>query len=1091
LAEEIARGGMGVIYRATDTVLGREVAVKVLSEKFGPDSGTARRFADEARITAQLQHPGIPPVHDLGTLPDGRPFLAMKLIKGQTLDQLLKGRADVATERGRFVAVFEQLCQALAYAHSHDVIHRDLKPANVMVGGFGEVQLMDWGLAKVLRQRPADTDDPEATTAQTQVHGHQDSHDLLTQAGSVLGTPAYMPPEQAIGAIDQIDARSDVFGLGGVLAAILTGRAPFQAETAESSRQLAARGKVEDCFARLDGCGADPELVALCKRCLSPEKTDRPAAAGAVATAVASLRAAADERARRAELDRVRVEGEKAAAEARSLERRRRRQLWLGASAALILAILAGLGAVLWVQHQANTDLEDKNQQLAAQQKEVEDRFELAQKAIGTFHTGVSEDALLKNPGLAELRKKLLQEAAGFYADLDKLLAGKTDPKSRRLLAAGYYQLADLTDKIGDKKDALAVHQKALLLRRELAALSGADVEAQLELARSLEAVGKILQATGDKAGALASFEKQRDLAGALENSSLTDAVRVALAQGHHNIGMVLSETGPPAEALAACEKALAIRQKLADANPADAKFQRDLAWSHNNIGLVLSETGRPLEALKAHDTALAIRQKLADGAPSVPDYQGELAKTYNNIGAVLMDRLHKPGEALTAFKKACDIQQRLADASPAVNQYQSDLARFHGNIGIVLTSAGGAAEALQEYEKAREIQQKLADASPAVIQFQTDLARTYNNMGTLLMNRLGKPAEALAAQKKALAIKQKLADASPNVPDLQADLARTHSNMGYVLSQTGKAAEALEAWQTALKIQEKLADTSPSVTQFQHDLAVTHHHIGVLCMTNLGKPAEALVAFQKARDIHQRLSDASPTIPGHKKQLADSYHIIGNVLVDTGRPAEALPAWEKARDILQKLADASPTVASYQSNLAATQIDLGRLHARLKQFREALAALDAGVVLWQKLADTSPMTTRWTGYLSNSHASRGWAHVRAGHPAEAAADLRRALDLWARVKAPDLDTWFERSRALALLSGLGKEAKSGVTAAEAATFSDQAVAALRDAIKAGWASPDELKETDFDSLRQRDDFQKLVKELEARAAKQHQAGQK
>jgi eukaryotic-like serine/threonine-protein kinase len=215
LGEEIARGGMGVVYRATDTTLGREVAVKVLQDKYGPESAAARRFADEARIAGQLQHPAIPPVHDLGTLPDGRPFLAMKLIKGATLDVLLEARPDPSAERGRFVAAFEQVCQALAYAHSHNVIHRDLKPANVMVGSFGEVQVMDWGLAKVLasRERKQPEEDAEATTGATQVDALRDLDGSFTQAGSVLGTPAFMPPEQAAGAIGKIDFRSDVFGL--------------------------------------------------------------------------------------------------------------------------------------------------------------------------------------------------------------------------------------------------------------------------------------------------------------------------------------------------------------------------------------------------------------------------------------------------------------------------------------------------------------------------------------------------------------------------------------------------------------------------------------------------------------------------------------------------------------------------------------------------------------------------------------------------------------------------------------------------------------------------------------------------------------
>jgi tetratricopeptide (TPR) repeat protein len=346
LGEVIARGGMGVIYRAIDTALSREVAVKALQDKFAPDSGTARRFAAETRITAQLQHPGIPPVHDLGTLPDGRPFLAMKLIKGQTLDELLRQRSEPAADRGRFVAVFEQVCQAVAYAHAHRVIHRDLKPANVMVGGFGEVQVMDWGLAKVLADQPgpAPTDgDPGETVAGTFIRG-SDADDVdgsQTQAGSILGTLAYMPPEQAGGEIAAVDRRSDVFGLGATLCEILTGHPPYRGPGTEATRLQAIRGQLGDAFARLDACGAEPELVALAKRCLA-DLPGRPADAAEVADAVARLRAAAEERARRAELDR-------AAAEVRVAEQRKRRRVWfalatallLGATASVVFAVLA------------------------------------------------------------------------------------------------------------------------------------------------------------------------------------------------------------------------------------------------------------------------------------------------------------------------------------------------------------------------------------------------------------------------------------------------------------------------------------------------------------------------------------------------------------------------------------------------------------------------------------------------------------------------------------------------------------------------------------------------------------------------------
>jgi formylglycine-generating enzyme required for sulfatase activity/tRNA A-37 threonylcarbamoyl transferase component Bud32 len=371
LGTEIARGGMGAVYRATDTAFGREVAVKVLLDRFGVGSGAARRFADEARITGQLQHPAIPPVHDLGTLTDGRPFLTMKLIKGDTLHDLLRARPNPSAERGRFVAVFEQVCQALAYAHAHGVIHRDLKPQNVMVGSYGEVQVMDWGLAKVLGTRRGPDESEDTGTA---IQSLRASDSAFTQAGSVLGTPAFMPPEQAIGAINKIDARSDVFGLGAILAVILTGKPPFVGTSVETTRLQAALGNVEECFARLEASGAEPELVALCKRCLSKRPDDRPKDADEVALSVAQLRAAADERARQAELDRVKAEGEKVAAELQAVEQRKRRWVQLVLAVVVSVALAgAGVATALVIEQRA----QDK---LSAEQKQSEERVAAEQK---------------------------------------------------------------------------------------------------------------------------------------------------------------------------------------------------------------------------------------------------------------------------------------------------------------------------------------------------------------------------------------------------------------------------------------------------------------------------------------------------------------------------------------------------------------------------------------------------------------------------------------------------------------------------------------------------------------------------------------
>ena len=212
LRELIARGGMGVVYAAEDEKLNRRVALKVL------DSGAAapelaQRLLREAKILAQLEHPGIVPVHDVGTLPDGRVFYTMKFVEGLRLDQHVR-QLDSLPERLR---LFLRICDAVAFAHARGVLHRDLKPANVMVGSFGEVLVMDWGLAKVLKEkgesnetvfapRNAQASEKEETQT-TEVTGH----------GTVLGTPGYMSPEQERGETENIDSRSDVFSLGALL----------------------------------------------------------------------------------------------------------------------------------------------------------------------------------------------------------------------------------------------------------------------------------------------------------------------------------------------------------------------------------------------------------------------------------------------------------------------------------------------------------------------------------------------------------------------------------------------------------------------------------------------------------------------------------------------------------------------------------------------------------------------------------------------------------------------------------------------------------------------------------------------------------
>ncbi len=243
LEGEIARGGMGAVVRAVDRDIRREVAIKYLLDQ--SDARKKHRFVEEAQITGQLEHPNIVPIHELGVDAQKRLFFAMKMVKGRSLAQILDDLrknpdpAEKAYPLGRLLGMFTNVCHALAYAHSRNVIHRDLKPANIMVGDFGEVYVMDWGLAKILKDGSPDAtegdmaefefgDEPVVEIkSPTKVNTSRDADTDLTREGAVLGTPVYMPPEQAMGKAENVDQLSDVYSLGAILYEMIVLEAPI------------------------------------------------------------------------------------------------------------------------------------------------------------------------------------------------------------------------------------------------------------------------------------------------------------------------------------------------------------------------------------------------------------------------------------------------------------------------------------------------------------------------------------------------------------------------------------------------------------------------------------------------------------------------------------------------------------------------------------------------------------------------------------------------------------------------------------------------------------------------------------------------
>jgi serine/threonine-protein kinase len=413
---EIARGGMGAILRGIDPDFHRELAIKVLLPGRAERQSEAvrremhERFVAEAKIAGQLQHPGIVLVYELGEFSGARRYFTMKLVKGQTLAALLKERPAPGDDLPRFLKVFEQVCQTVAYAHSRRVIHRDLKPLNIMVGAFGEVQVMDWGLAKVMGKPAAPASPPpQSAVGATDIRVDAKSGPgLASQYG--WGTVEYMPPEQARGEVDRLDARCDVFALGAILTKILTGEAPYVGDSPEVLRLQALTGELAAAYARLDACGADPELIRLARHCLAPRPDDRPPDAAAVASAVTSYLTGLQVRLQAAEVAR-------ATALVRAAEERKRRRLAVALAAAVIVLLIVGGIGLWWAQAVSDAQAAEEARQAA----ETTEAVKLALQEAAAFrahgHRLLERPDLWKTP--LDAARSALQRAELRAAGLD------------------------------------------------------------------------------------------------------------------------------------------------------------------------------------------------------------------------------------------------------------------------------------------------------------------------------------------------------------------------------------------------------------------------------------------------------------------------------------------------------------------------------------------------------------------------------------------------------------------------------------------------------------------------------------------------
>jgi serine/threonine-protein kinase len=280
-----ARGGLGEVFVAVDQEVQREVALKEIQERFADHADAQARFLREAQVTGRLEHPGIVPVYGLGVYPDGRPFYAMRFVRGDSLQEAIArfheadrpGRdvGERALEMRKLLGRFLDVCNAVAYAHSRGVLHRDIKPANVMLGQYGETLVVDWGLARALAI------EAEGTVAQESLGLASVGEAVATQMGRFVGTPAFASPEQAAGRLDQLGPASDVYSLGAMLYCLLTGQAPFAAGALEVVLQRVQNGEFPP--PRQVKRSVPAALEAICLKAMAREPAERYATARALA----------------------------------------------------------------------------------------------------------------------------------------------------------------------------------------------------------------------------------------------------------------------------------------------------------------------------------------------------------------------------------------------------------------------------------------------------------------------------------------------------------------------------------------------------------------------------------------------------------------------------------------------------------------------------------------------------------------------------------------------------------------------------------------------------------------------------------------
>ena len=1099
LIKSHAEGGIGVVSIARDRELNREVALKEIKPRYADDPTSQSRFLLEAEVTGGLEHPGIVPVYGLGVDPHGRPYYAMRFIRGESLkDVILRFHADEAIksdptarslELRKLLLRFLDVCNTIEYAHTRSVLHRDIKPANIMVGPHGETMVVDWGIAKATG-RP---DHPyPAAVVENRLSLKSATDATETLPGSTLGTPAFMSCEQAKGDISILGPASDVYSLGATLYNILTGKPPFQDGDVYSVLRKVQIGDFPP-PRKLDR-RVDPSLEAVCLKAMALAPADRYQSAKALAEDVE--RWMADET--------VSARTEPFPDRARRWMRRRRTAVT--AAAATVLMGIAGLVVVLVVQHNANRDLS------SAKDREHE-RFELAMDAIRTFHTGVSEDFLLKQKEFKSLHDNLLKKAKEFYQKLEDKLKDQSDVGSKQALGRALYELGELTSKVGGKPEAIASHQRALEIRRALAFGPDASTEARRDLGRSLTAIAVIERTVnGMQASAERDYEEALAILESLVREKPGDSsVASALARLERFYGLHLSATKRPETARTMYERSKSHWDGIVARNPSDIEASSELAWCHHHLGDLEARATRTTEALMAYEEGRKIRRKIAEANPGLLPIRSELAASENTIGRLLSTN-QRTDEALEAYRRGLAIRQELARANSGVTEFHQNVARSYHGFANLYAKLGKTEAAIESLRSALEIRRELVRGNPTVPLFEMDAAADLFDMAAKLY-RIGRFDEAIEAFTECRAIEQKVVDKNTDNPEYLRSLALSHLAFGKILGDTATPAAAIESYGKARDLLKQLTETDRSNNQHPIELAMAYRALAELLGAN-GQPEAALVNDGLARSTLESLNTVDPSETRPKSGLAASDLETGSLFLREGRNDKAAELLQRATEHFGSLHEKDLKNTEYRQSLAIAEDALSLLKSRTGDSQAALKANENARKEWESLANGEPLLHENREGIARNRLALGECLERAG-------DLKKAVAAYesARTVANDLARAYPKVRRFqialaaseirlgAALNAEGQREPAVVALNHAleilapyadispgelylkacahsllfqATRSDEdaarAIAALREALKAGFKDFTMIRNTPaLDPIRSREEFKKLT----------------